>query len=592
VSMLRFLFKDKENKSPDDHKAEASAQSSPRPASDSSESNVDPDTNLDFDEIRSALDQIAEVLGRGEGYDMLKMKSGDFTAVPIPLQEVVQLCPEVFEQSALAEQGHEQTKVTVLVESIFEQLSRGRVTTTVSNLVADVPDDCLVEQEKREALSEKSISLPLPLVVSCISPEELKKRTTNVDRAAGIERLPDLFTAAADAPAEVRDEIEDIAPDAPAPPEHPVTESTAPSEPLMASPEDETALETTAEDTGVESLDRVPAPAETQAGTPASEPEPVEPAGAKERPAPEAPAEPEEGQAEAGEGSEPVREVIPFDRAAPVIAEQATDEVAEPTQRAEAAEQTLSRFKPPPRPPSAASEGPGTEAAAAERKAASPAVVETATTDHVLKLCGIDLNTASVADLVSRLDGVGPRLAARIVADRERHGPFLDVLDLARVPGLGRKTFKKITGMRWPEGEEQLPDMRGKVLAFTTDGYLNVRDVAERFGELSGFEGCIVAHQDGYVLATSWGHQSKEALGAFAPQIFKKVAKYIKQLNMGKLDCMTVLLDQQPITFVPSEEIYFVAVHTLGGISRKHVRLAHGVGCRLGRLLKRKNLAA
>jgi predicted regulator of Ras-like GTPase activity (Roadblock/LC7/MglB family) len=160
------------------------------------------------------------------------------------------------------------------------------------------------------------------------------------------------------------------------------------------------------------------------------------------------------------------------------------------------------------------------------------------------------------------------------------------------VPGLGRKTFTKITGMRWPEGEEALPEVRQKILTFTDAGYLNVRGVTEKFGELPGFEGCILAHQDGYVLATSWDHQAKDALGAFAPQIFKKVSGYVRRLKMGKMDCMTFVLDQCPVTLVPSEDIYFVAIHKEGSLTRKHIRLAYGVGCRLGRLLKSRRLAA
>jgi competence ComEA-like helix-hairpin-helix protein len=193
---------------------------------------------------------------------------------------------------------------------------------------------------------------------------------------------------------------------------------------------------------------------------------------------------------------------------------------------------------------------------------------------------------------VQRLDGVGPKLAYRIVAEREVNGPFMDVLDLARVPGLGRKTFTKITDMRWPEGEEALPESRKHILSFTDDGFLNVRTVAEKFGELPGFEGCILAHRDGYVLAASWDHTAKDAMGAFAPQIFKKVAGYLKRLDMGAMDCMTVVLDQRPVTFVPSEDVFFVAIHKEGCFTRKHIRLAYGVGCRLGRLLKRKRLAA
>jgi competence ComEA-like helix-hairpin-helix protein len=47
----------------------------------------------------------------------------------------------------------------------------------------------------------------------------------------------------------------------------------------------------------------------------------------------------------------------------------------------------------------------------------------------------VDPNRATVPEL-ERLPGVGPTLAAAIVKDRERNGPFLSTLDLARVKGL------------------------------------------------------------------------------------------------------------------------------------------------------------
>ena len=55
----------------------------------------------------------------------------------------------------------------------------------------------------------------------------------------------------------------------------------------------------------------------------------------------------------------------------------------------------------------------------------------------------IDLNAAPAADLEA-LPGIGAALAARIVADRERRGPFRSADDLERVPGVGRKLAVKL----------------------------------------------------------------------------------------------------------------------------------------------------
>lgn len=52
----------------------------------------------------------------------------------------------------------------------------------------------------------------------------------------------------------------------------------------------------------------------------------------------------------------------------------------------------------------------------------------------------IDLNRATVAELMT-LPRIGPKLAERIVAHRERHGPFAAVEDIRQVSGVGERTF-------------------------------------------------------------------------------------------------------------------------------------------------------
>jgi competence protein ComEA len=53
----------------------------------------------------------------------------------------------------------------------------------------------------------------------------------------------------------------------------------------------------------------------------------------------------------------------------------------------------------------------------------------------------IDINTASVAELIE-LPGIGPALAARIVAYRTEHGLFRTVDDLTAVKGIGPATIE------------------------------------------------------------------------------------------------------------------------------------------------------
>jgi competence ComEA-like helix-hairpin-helix protein len=61
----------------------------------------------------------------------------------------------------------------------------------------------------------------------------------------------------------------------------------------------------------------------------------------------------------------------------------------------------------------------------------------------VIDLRSIDVNRAGAAELET-LPGIGPVLAARIVAERERRGPFRSVDDLRRVSGIGPVTSRKL----------------------------------------------------------------------------------------------------------------------------------------------------
>jgi competence protein ComEA len=45
------------------------------------------------------------------------------------------------------------------------------------------------------------------------------------------------------------------------------------------------------------------------------------------------------------------------------------------------------------------------------------------------------------------LPGFGKALAERIVADRKAHGPFRDIADLTRVPGIGPARSERLRGL-------------------------------------------------------------------------------------------------------------------------------------------------
>jgi uncharacterized protein len=69
--------------------------------------------------------------------------------------------------------------------------------------------------------------------------------------------------------------------------------------------------------------------------------------------------------------------------------------------------------------------------------------------DDVVASCvngvGVELNTAS-KQLLSYVSGLGPSLAAKIVAHRDKQGPYGSRQDLLRVPRLGPKAFEQCAG--------------------------------------------------------------------------------------------------------------------------------------------------
>jgi uncharacterized protein len=65
--------------------------------------------------------------------------------------------------------------------------------------------------------------------------------------------------------------------------------------------------------------------------------------------------------------------------------------------------------------------------------------------ESVVSSVGVELNTAS-ASLLSRVAGLGPALAKKIVAHRDKRGGFTSRRDLLDVSGLGPKAFEQAAG--------------------------------------------------------------------------------------------------------------------------------------------------
>ena len=76
--------------------------------------------------------------------------------------------------------------------------------------------------------------------------------------------------------------------------------------------------------------------------------------------------------------------------------------------------------------------------------------------ESVVNQVGVEINTASPA-LLSFISGIGPGLAERIVAYRDKAGHFNDREELQDVPGMGEKIYQQAAGfLRIREGDNPL----------------------------------------------------------------------------------------------------------------------------------------
>lgn len=190
---------------------------------------------------------------------------------------------------------------------------------------------------------------------------------------------------------------------------------------------------------------------------------------------------------------------------------------------------------------------------------------------------GIDLNSAAAEELSARLDGVGSTLALAIVQDRAMFGPFLHLRDLARVPGMGPRSFTRITGLVWRADGLAHREQVMAILAPTPEGDLDLPGVARRLAQTKGMTGCLITDQDGQLVAGDWSDKQHEALGAFAPYLIKKLAPTVHAIEAGHMDGVTLFAGEQAFTMIPVANLVLVAVQDANHFSRRHLRMVQQV---------------
>jgi len=83
----------------------------------------------------------------------------------------------------------------------------------------------------------------------------------------------------------------------------------------------------------------------------------------------------------------------------------------------------------------------------------------------------------------------------------------------------------------------------------------------QRTSQLSGVAGALIALQDGLLVANCMPPTWKtETIAAFLPQIFGRMAQYVKELSMGEVVSVTVAVEQGTLQVYKAGIIYFAAL--------------------------------
>ena len=97
-------------------------------------------TNQEIDRIRIELAHIARLIGPGSSYRMLLDDADAEVAVDLPLGELLRFVPVGWIR-ALPGEADATLPVTVVIEHLFEQVERNRITVPLTVLTANIPSE-------------------------------------------------------------------------------------------------------------------------------------------------------------------------------------------------------------------------------------------------------------------------------------------------------------------------------------------------------------------------------------------------------------------------------------------------------------------
>lgn len=455
--------------------------------------------------------------------------------INVSLRVLVGLLPDrlfAMPRAELWQKADPSEKVPLPTGSIIPQLKTGRVIMPVSAIVKAIPHALIISPLPE--LTNESVPLPLDEIIPQLPPNvfTLDKVEYNEETELNDDSIPTPFAEKHAPP-----------PIAPARTAPVTTATTAPVAPA-------------------------PAPVTVTVPAPARTPEPV----------------PEPVAATVDDDSFNIFAEKPATIVEPVAATEPAP-VAEPEPVAQEPISPVAEPEPAPEPVTAQVE-PVTQdtapVASTETPSASdttPATTPVETTAETPQF-GIDINRCTIDDLL-KIRGIGHSTAARIIEFRNTRGHINSLDELRQIPGIGRKTHRLLTGKQ--------PRKINRLLGVEDDRELSLQEIVRLTNHLPGIEGCILAMDDGMFLTGKLpAHLDINSVSVFAPQLFRKVGRYTRELGVGKIQRFTIFTDAQPMTIFQAGSVYLIVVHDSKRYSKVLLRRCERISQEIARLSQQR----
>ena len=196
--------------------------------------------------------------------------------------------------------------------------------------------------------------------------------------------------------------------------------------------------------------------------------------------------------------------------------------------------------------------------------------------DKAHQLCAVDLNSASL-DTLKTLGGISAGIAHEIVAYREGHGRFDSIFDLARVPGIGRKRFRRITGMPYSYVNRHRQKTLAKLLGIPVNAISRLPTIASAVAKSSGLTGCVISDKDGLLLAESGVGDIAQTISAVIPRMLRQVRENMEELECGETDSASISVGGRLLTVIDSANVYVSIFHQANRLTNRTLKLVRAV---------------